>query len=547
MTIGEFFSLLGGVGLFLFGMTIMSTGLKNSCGDNLQKILEKATANKYVAVIVGIAMTMIIQSSSATDVMVIGFVNSGLMNIAQAIGVIMGANIGTTITAQITAFSISTFTPFLLFIGAIMYLFFKKQIVKSIGSVIMGFGMLFQGVTLMKASIAPLAATPWFESFLSTLNNPALAVIFGVLFTALLQSSSSSIVIFQAFCVQGILSYNIAVYLVIGAAIGSVTPNILASLTANRNGKRTAIINLLFNLIRAVIIIVVINIFPAVLTFIQNLSPDDIGRQIANTHTIFAIFAVLVELPFTNNIIALANKIIPVQEGESRLLEERQLQYMNQIENVPPHMATRQAQLEAVRMGRIAYETLALSVDNFFEYSEENAELIREREETVDILNKAIADEMAKLRGLELTSEHLARVSHITIAITDIERVSDHAINILEYVEQLKSRKEKISKKGRKELREMADNTLQAIDIALDIFASEDFSRLPEVERIEAIVDDMETELINNHVNRLMKENCEPFAGIVFSDMVTDLERSSDHAMNIAYAMMKDEDNKKKR
>lgn len=547
MTIGEFFSLLGGVGLFLFGMTIMSTGLKNSCGDNLQKILEKATANKYVAVIVGIAMTMIIQSSSATDVMVIGFVNSGLMNIAQAIGVIMGANIGTTITAQITAFSISTFTPFLLFIGAIMYLFFKKQIVKSIGSVIMGFGMLFQGVTLMKASIAPLAATPWFESFLSTLNNPALAVIFGVLFTALLQSSSSSIVIFQAFCVQGILSYNIAVYLVIGAAIGSVTPNILASLTANRNGKRTAIINLLFNLIRAVIIIVMINIFPAVLTFIQNLSPDDIGRQIANTHTIFAIFAVLVELPFTNNIIALANKIIPVQEGESRLLEERQLQYMNQIENVPPHMATRQAQLEAVRMGRIAYETLALSVDNFFEYSEENAELIREREETVDILNKAIADEMAKLRGLELTSEHLARVSHITIAITDIERVSDHAINILEYVEQLKSRKEKISKKGRKELREMADNTLQAIDIALDIFASEDFSRLPEVERIEAIVDDMETELINNHVNRLMKENCEPFAGIVFSDMVTDLERSSDHAMNIAYAMMKDEDNKKKR
>lgn len=544
MTIAEFFSLLGGVGLFLFGMTIMSTGLKNSCGDNLQKILEKATANKYVAVLVGIAMTMLIQSSSATDVMVIGFVNSGLMNLAQAIGVIMGANIGTTITAQITAFSISTFTPFLLFVGAVMYLFFKKSLTKSIGSVIMGFGMLFQGVTLMKASIAPLAATPWFASFLSTLSNPVLALLFGIAFTALLQSSSSSIVIFQAFCMQGILSYEIAVYLVIGAAIGSVTPNILASLTANRNGKRTAIINLLFNVIRAFIIIVVINIFPGVLGLIQNLSPNDIGRQIANTHTIFAIFAVLVELPFTNHIIALANKLIPIEQGESRVLEERQLQYMNQIENVPPHMATRQAQLEAVRMGRIAYQTLALSVDNFFEYTDENAELIREREETVDVLNKEIADGMARLRGLELTTEHLTRVSHITIAITDIERISDHAINILEYIEQLRKRKEKISKKGRKELREMADNTLQAIDIALDIFATEDFTKLHMVEQLEDIVDRMETELINNHVNRLLKENCEPFAGIVFSDMVTDLERSSDHAMNIAYAM-KNEDKKK--
>lgn len=537
MTIAEFFSLLGGVGLFLFGMTIMSTGLKNSCGDNLQKILEKATANKYVAVAVGIAMTMLIQSSSATDVMVIGFVNSGLMNLAQAIGVIMGANIGTTITAQITAFSISTFTPFMLFVGAVMYLFFKNNLTKSIGSVIMGFGMLFQGVTLMKTAIAPLAATPWFKAFLSTLSNPALAVLFGIAFTALLQSSSSSIVIFQAFCVQGILEYNIAVYLVIGAAIGSVTPNILASLTANRNGKRTAIINLLFNVIRAFIIVVLINIFPGILSLIQSLSPDDIGRQIANTHTIFAIFAVLVELPFTKYIIELANKLIPIQEDEVRALEDRRLQYMTTIENLPPHMATRQAQLEAVRMGRIALGNLSQSLDNFFEFSPELADKIRENEETVDVLNKEIADQMIKLRGLELTADNLRRVSSVTIAITDIERISDHAINILEYAERMRAGKDKISKKGRKELREMADYTLSAIDMALDIFEKEDYSKLNDLEKIESVVDGMETELINNHIHRLMKENCSPLGGIVFSDMVTDLERSADHAINIAYAL----------
>ena len=281
MNIAQILSLLGGVGLFLFGMSIMSTGLKNSCGDNLQVILEKATTNKFVAVLVGLLMTVLVQSSSATDVMVIGFVNSGMMKLAQAIGVILGANIGTTITAQITAFNIATFTPFLLFIGAVMYLFMKNNLTKHIGSVIMGFGMLFQGITIMKAAIAPLSQSDVFVNFLRTLRNPFIALLFGIAFTALLQSSSSSTVIFQAFVAQGLLEYNIAVYLIIGAAIGSVTPNLLASLTANRNGKRSAILNLLFNIIRALVIIVIINFTP-LLRWIQSTSADP-ARQIANT------------------------------------------------------------------------------------------------------------------------------------------------------------------------------------------------------------------------------------------------------------------------
>ncbi|MBE5902959.1 MULTISPECIES: Na/Pi cotransporter family protein [Pseudobutyrivibrio] len=535
MTIAQFLSLLGGVGLFLFGMSIMSTGLKNSCGDNLQIILEKATTNKLVAVLVGIAMTVLVQSSSATDVMVIGFVNSGMMALSQAIGVILGANIGTTITAQITAFNIATFTPFLLFIGAVMYLFIKNNLTKHIGSVIMGFGMLFQGITIMKTAIAPLSQSALFVNFLTTLKNPFLALLFGIAFTALLQSSSSSTVIFQAFVVQGILDYDVAVYLVIGAAIGSVTPNLLASLTANRNGKRSAILNLLFNVIRALVIIVVINVTP-LLSWIQSTSADP-GRQIANTHTIFALIAVCIIFPFTDYIIKLTYMFIPELPEETRAAEDRQLVFMSQVTNVPPHMAIHQAQLEAARMGAIAAENFEKAIDCFFDYSPEKVEDVEEREETVNILNHAIQDAMVKLQALNLTPENLRKISAITIAVTDMERISDHAENIIEYATRMKNKKTKLSKKAAKELKDMAENSMEEVELALEIFTSENYESLPKIEKLEAKVDKQEKQLINHHVERLMDNKCEPIAGVIFSDMVTDLERCADHAINIAYAL----------
>lgn len=513
----------------------MSTGLKNSCGDNLQVILEKATTNKFVAVIVGIAMTVLVQSSSATDVMVIGFVNSGMMALSQAIGVILGANIGTTITAQITAFNIATFTPFILFIGAVMYLFMKRDIVKHLGSFFMGFGMLFQGITIMKASIAPLANSVMFKNFLAGLTNPFVALVFGIAFTALLQSSSSATVIFQTFVVQGILDYDVAVYLIIGAAIGSVTPNLLASLTANRNGKRSAILNLLFNVIRAIVIVVIINVTP-LLTWIQSTSSDP-ARQIANTHTIFAILAVCIIFPFTDYIIKLTYMFIPKLPEETRAAEDRQLVFMTQVNNVPPNMAIHQAQLEAARMGAIAAENFEKAIDCFFDYSPEKVEDVEQREETVNILNHAIQDAMVKLQTLNLTPAMLRRISAITIAVTDIERISDHAENIIEYATRMKNKKTKLSKKAAKELKEMADNSMEEVELAIDIFTSENYENLDKIEKLEKKVDKQEKQLINHHVERLMENKCEPVAGVIFSDMVTDLERCADHAINIAYAL----------
>ncbi len=537
MSLFELFSLLGGVGLFLYGMTIMSTGLKNACGENLRVILEHATKNKVISVVVGIAITMLIQSSSATDVMVIGFVNSGLMSLSQAIGVIMGANIGTTITAQITAFNLSAYAPVILFVGAILYLFMKKDMVKYIGSIIMGFGMLFEGIALMKTAIAPLAETEAFINLISALENPFLTVLFGVLFTALLQSSSSSTVIFQAFAVQGIISYETSVYLVIGAAIGSVTPNILASLTMSRNGKRTALLNLLFNLLRAAILMILLFIFPQILTVIKSLSPDNVARQIANTHTIFAIFAVLVMLPFSDKIVKLTQKLLPLKPEESRTGEERKLLYMTQTSAIPSAVAVSQAHREIIRMGEIASRNLKTAVKCFFEQDDSLAEVVEETEDTVNYLDRSIISKLVELRTLEMTPKDLNRVYHMTLVVADIERLSDHAENIVEYEAQIHSGKAALSEDAINELKHLAQLSLQSVDLCLSIFANEDYDRLQEAEDLEDLVDDTQETIIGNHVKRLMNATCDPMGGVVFTDMATDLERCSDHAINIATAL----------
>ena len=537
MTTFELFTLLGGVGLFLYGMTIMSTGLKNACGEKLRTILEYATKNKLISVLVGVAVTMLIQSSSATDVMVIGFVNSGLMTLSQAIGVIMGANIGTTITAQITAFNISAYAPVILFVGAVMFLFFKKNMTKYVGSIIMGFGMLFEGVSLMKSAIAPLAETPAFVTFVSGLENPLVTVLFGVAFTALLQSSSSATVIFQAFAMENIITYHTAAYLCIGAAIGSVTPNILASLTANRNGKRTALLNLIFNILRAVLLMTLLAIFPGILEWIQNLSPDNVGRQIANTHTIFAIVSVVVMLPFSQYIVKLTQILLPLKPEETRVVEQRKLVYMDQPGTVTPAVALEQAHREIVRMGNIAQENLRMAVSCFFGYEDEKAEQVEETEDTVNFLEHAILAKLVELRTQDMHQKDLDRLYRMTLTVSDIERLSDHAENIIEYAQQIHSGRAAISVDAGKDLRAMAKLTLQSVELSLKIFESEDYDRLPEAEQLEEQVDMAHDFVIQKHIDRLMQATCEPRGGVVFSDMVTDLERCSDHAINIAASL----------
>ncbi len=537
MTPFEMFKLLGGVGLFLYGMTLMSTGLRNAAGDKLRVILEKATSNRFIAVLVGILVTLMIQSSSATDVMVIGFVNSGLMTLSQAIGVIMGANIGTTVTAQLTAFNLSDYAPLILFAGAVMYLFIKKNLVRDIGTIIMGFGMLFFGISIMKDAIKPLANTPEFVQLLSGLNNPLLAILFGVAFTALLQSSSSATVIFQAFAVQGILEFSTAVYLVIGAAVGSVTPNLLASLTANRNGKRTAVLNLVFNLIRAVLIGMLITLVPQLLEQIQKLSPGDVGRQIANAHTIFAIIAVLVEFPMANLIVKLSQKVIPVLAEESTKAEDQHLVYINQLSNIPPAVALANAKLEVARMGQFAVKNLNNAIDCFFNSDYDLVQQVEDMEDTVDYLDHNITEALIQLRSHRLHKPDRTRLTKLLLVVSDLERISDHAVNLTEYMVKIHERKGFISEAGMDDLKKMAQTTMESVRYSLDVFESEDFSRLSQAERLEQNVDVVQDACIANHVDRLMNGYCEAYGGVVYSDFIVDLERCSDHACNVAFAL----------
>ena len=537
MSILDVFALLGGVALFLYGMMQMSDGLKNAAGDHLRIILEKATRNRVVSVLVGVLVTLMIQSSSATDVMVIGFVNSGLMNLSQALGVIMGANIGTTVTAQLTAFNLSAYAPVILFVGAVMYLFMKKAQVRYVGSVIMGFGMLFEGIALMKAAIVPMSETPEFVAMLRGISNPAAALLFGLAFTALVQSSSSSIAIFQTFAIQGILDYQTTVYLIIGAAVGSVTPNLLASLTTNRNGKRSALLNLIFNLIRACILMLLITVFPRVLTLIQSLAPGDIGRQIAHTHTLFAIFAVLVELPLSNLIVRLSRKMLPVLPSETQKAEHQRLVYLTQLDTIPVAVALSQAKLEIVRMGKFAERNLRTAIDCVLERDEEKRRQVLETEAVVDYLDGQITQALINMRYHHMTDKELNRLSRMLLVVSDIERISDHAENLTKYMLSLKERRVSISEPALEDLREISDATMAAMHVALEVFAGDQFDRLDEAERLENVVDDLEERCVRNHMDRLLDSTCNPVCGVIFSDMVTDLERCADHAVNIAFSL----------
>ena len=537
MSIYDIFILLGGVGLFLYGMTIMSSGLKNACGDNLKVILGKATKNKVTSILAGIAVTIFVQSSSATDVMVIGFVTSGLMTLGQAIGVIMGANIGTTVTAQITAFNIGAYAPMILFLGAVMNLFLKNRTLKEVGSVILGFGMLFQGITLMKSAIAPLAETAAFRALLTSLENPILTVLFGVAFTALLQSSSSATVIFQAFAMQNIISYKVAVYLIIGAAVGSVMPNLLAGLTANRNGKRCALLNLLFNTCRAILILTLITIFPQILTFIQNLSPDNVARQIANTHTIFAIVAVLILAPVSDFIVKLSSRLIPESEEETRRLQDQRLVYLTNTSEVPAAIAMDQAHREISRMARFAYDNMQNALDCFFEHDVKKGQKAMQGEETVDYLTGAILGKLVELRSLELSPKYLNKLYRMIQVVDDIERISDHAENIVEYEEQMRSGKASMHDEAIADLKTLSEVTMKSLDVSFTVFEQELMDRFNDAVAMEDLVDQTKEEVEAGHIERMAKKACDPKGGILFTDFCIDMERCSDHAINLAEAV----------
>jgi phosphate:Na+ symporter len=532
----EVFLVLGGLGLFLYGMKIMSDGLENIAGDRLRIVLEKATSNRFFGILVGTVVTCIIQSSSATTVMVVGFVNASMLTLTQAISVIMGANIGTTITAQIISFKIDPIAPLCIFAGLVLYLFFKKRTTKNTGYILLGFGILFFGISTMGAPLKEFSKLDGFKVMLMTFQSPILSLLAGLVFTAIIQSSSATTGIIVALYLGGVdLPFQTAAYLVLGSNIGTCITAMLASIPASRESKRAALAHVLFNVIGCAIFGSLILVFPGILDWIQATWPDG-ARQVAMFHTLFNMSTVVVLVGFIKQLALLVHKVIPEIESENAVTKK--LVYLDPSIMQMPSIAVTQAQRELDRMGRMALENLQLALETFFSGDTSKAENVLEVEDTLDYLNHNITTWLVRIRGLKLTDADMERLGVMLHTVSDMERIGDHAENIVEYAMFEDKYGTKISQAAIDELRELSEATIETITLALKIFKNRDTSLLHDIDRLEQRVDDMAIECVENHIQRLQDEVCDPRGGVMFTDMVTDLERCADHADNIAYSIL---------
>lgn len=534
MDILTIFMFLGGLGLFLFGMQIMQEGLEKTAGDNLRTLLEKTTTNPLSGICIGTGVTMLIQSSSATTVMVVSFVSAGLMTLPQAMNVIIGANIGTTITAQIIAFKIDSVAPLILFIGMLPVVFGKKKIMKNVGMIILGFGIIFLGMRLMSESVEPLRTNEVLTDFLVSFDNPVLAILAGTIFTAVVQSSSASIAIMQAFASEGLIGFHAAAFIVIGMNLGTCITGILASLSSGRNGKCAAFLNLFYNIIKITLATLVIVLLPVTLTWIENLSPGNVARQIANLHMIMNIVAALLLAPGSKLIVRITERLIGGKDENAAL---NQLMYLDRNVLQTPALAAPLARREICRMGDLVRSNLRLSMEAFFELDSDKAKRVLEVEQTINYLNHAITGWLVELRALDVSQADREKLGMMFHVVNDIERIGDHAENISEYASIAIDRNSDISEEGIAELREISEKTLDVVELSLDIYEHESFDRLNIASAEEEEVDELQDTMIENHVKRLMAGKCDPRGGIMFTDMVTDLERCADHAINIAYSI----------
>lgn len=528
-------TLMGGLGLFLFGMTFMSQGLQKAAGAKLRSVLTAVSKNKYIGVLFGAIFTAVIQSSGATTVMVVTFVNAGLMDLTQAVGIIFGANIGTTITAQLVSFNLTAVAPVILFAGVVMFLFMKKPIFKKIGEVIIGFGALFMGISMMTEAMQQLNNYPTVVNALAQLTNPALAILVGLIITVIVQSSSVTVSILLLMAGQGLVSLPVCFYFILGCNIGSCTPAVMAAMDAKKDAKRAALIHVLFNVIGMIVISVILifamNPFTA---FIQAISGGDIKRCVANTDTIYKVFQTLILLPVTNQLIAFVNRVIP---GKDVKQEGFSLQYISMNTVFSPTAAIVEAMQEISRMGRKAEHNLSLSVEAFFDGSQEKIDQVYETEKYIDYLSHEITDYLVDVNQRQLPVADSLKIGGLFHVVNDIERIGDHAENIADAAVRMKEEGITFTKKATKEIQEMFERDMRVLSCALEMFESGDRSHMQEILAIEEEVDQMEIDLQNSHIRRMAKGKCSPQSGLIFTDLVTGLERVADHATNIAFAL----------
>ena len=532
----------GGLGLFLFGMELMSDSIEKVAGAKLRRILEIFTTNRFMGMIVGIIFTGIIQSSSACTVMVVSFVNSGLMNLYQAAGVILGANIGTTITSQLVSFNLSKIAPLILLVGVVVMMFTKKEKVRKVAEVVVGFGILFVGLSTMSQAMANMKNEPQVVNLLMSLKNPFLATLMGFALTAVIQSSSVTVSIVLLLANQDLLPLPITLYIILGCNIGACATAMLASMTGKKDAKRAALIHLLFNIIGTVIIYIALFVAgDQIVELIRSISADN-GRFVANAHTMIKIAQVIMLFPFTGWLVKMTYLIVPGEDQKVGYRESYQLKYIGDKVVFNPATAVVEVVKELERMASLAEENLNRAMNALITLDEEDIEEVYEVEKNINFLNHAITDYLVKINQTTLPIEDLNSLGALFHVVNDIERIGDHAENVADAARQRKEEGVSISKEAQKELGDMLEMVNKIIRYAVEMFAKSDETHMQEIVTLEDQVDEKERELQKKHVERLTKGECSPEAGMIFSDIVSGLERVADHATNIAFAITTEEE-----
>ena len=542
MSFGTILTMAGGLGLFLFGMELMSDSIEKVAGARLRRILEIFTTNRFMGMIVGIIFTGIIQSSSACTVMVVSFVNSGLMNLYQAAGVILGANIGTTITSQLVSFNLSKIAPLILLVGVVVMMFTKKEKVRKVAEVVVGFGILFVGLSTMSQAMANMKNEPQVVNLLMSLKNPFLATLMGFALTAIIQSSSVTVSIVLLLANQDLLPLPITLYIILGCNIGACATAMLASMTGKKDAKRAALIHLLFNIIGTVIIYIALFVAgDQIVELIKSISADN-GRFVANAHTLIKIAQVIMLFPFTGWLVKMTYLIVPGEDQKVGYRESYQLKYIGDKVVFNPATAVVEVVKELERMASLAGENLNRAMNALITLDEEDIEEVYEVEKNINFLNHAITDYLVKINQTTLPIEDLNSLGALFHVVNDIERIGDHAENVADAARQRKEEGVSISKEAQKELGDMLEMVNKIIRYAVEMFAKSDETHMQEIITLEDQVDEKERELQKKHVERLTKGECSPEAGMIFSDIVSGLERVADHATNIAFAITTEEE-----
>ncbi|MGN1010465.1 MAG: Na/Pi cotransporter family protein [Clostridia bacterium] len=537
MGITDFLALLGGLALFLYGMQMMSSGLEAAAGNRMSGILERLTGNRFMGVLVGAGITAVIQSSSATTVMVVGFVNSGMMKLQQAVWVIMGANIGTTVTGQLIALDVGAMAPLIAFIGVALIVFTKRQNLHHWGQIISGLGILFIGMEMMSGAMMPLRDSPAFIELMTGFSNPLFGIMAGMIFTALIQSSSASVGILQALAMSGLIGLPGAVYVLFGQNIGTCITAVLASIGANRNAKRTTIIHLMFNVIGTVLFTLVCYFTPLV-TWVESLTPDNVASQIANMHTLFNIVTTLLLLPFGTYMAKAACRILPETEQEKD--SGFQLKFVKSFDLSPEASIGTSAIIasevtrELRRMSDMVQENVSGCFGTVLDGKTDRMEEITLREEYIDFLNKEIQQYISRSVVFEQNTQNAALSTSLFHICGNLERIGDHAVNIAGYARRLKENSVDLSDMAKREIREMRALCDEALSEMKNSEKTPE-ERLTLISGFEQRIDDMTEQFRENQILRMGQGICSGEACVLYSEMLTDFERIGDHILNIGY------------